>query len=134
MTLDENKRKTLIAYRIEQAKETIIEAKIMIDNGKFRAAINRIYYGMFYILLALALKHYFETSKHSQLIGWFNKTFIKNNIIDQNYGRMIREAFEIRGKSDYDTYTKLTKEDVLKKFEEMNDFINALEQFILSDD
>ena len=65
--IDHEQRHSLILYRLEQAKETIEEAGIMIENEKFRAAINRIYYGIFYALLALGLKYQFETSKHGQL-------------------------------------------------------------------
>ena len=78
MSIPEEKRHALIQYRIEQAKETAEEANLLIKHNKFRAAINRIYYAMFYMLLALGLKYHFETSKHRQLLGWFNKTFIKN--------------------------------------------------------
>ena len=48
MTLKPHEREILINYRLEQAKETIDDAKLLIDNSKFRSAINRIYYGMFY--------------------------------------------------------------------------------------
>lgn len=41
--IDHEQRRTLIAYRLEQAKETIEEARIMIEHEKFRAAFNRIY-------------------------------------------------------------------------------------------
>jgi len=47
-------------------------------------AVNRIYYGLFYIITALSLKYEFSTSKHQQLIGWFNKTFIKSEIFSKN--------------------------------------------------
>ncbi len=100
MTVENDTRKALIQYRIEQAKETIEEVRLMIDHDKFRAAINRIYYGIFYMLLALGLKYHFETSKHGQLIGWFNKTFIKDGTIARKYGKIAREAFEVRNKSD----------------------------------
>ena len=30
------------------------------------------------MVTALAIKNKFETSKHQQLLGWFNKTFIKD--------------------------------------------------------
>ena len=64
MSLTEEKRHALIQYRIEQAKETVEEAHLLITHDKLRAGINRIYYGMFYMLLALGLKYRFETSKH----------------------------------------------------------------------
>ncbi len=85
--IKDKQRNDLIKYRIEQAKATKNEAKLMIENDMFRGAINRIYYGMFYMVLALALKYGFDSSKHGQLIGWFNKTFIKEAIIERRFGR-----------------------------------------------
>ncbi|WP_372935003.1 hypothetical protein [Mariniphaga sediminis] len=45
----------LINYRIQQANETIKEVEFQIENNFLVIAVNRIYYGMFYMLLALAL-------------------------------------------------------------------------------
>ena len=56
-------RKQLIKYRIEQAQESIKEANVLIENELYKGAVNRIYYGMFYIVLALALEKEFKTSK-----------------------------------------------------------------------
>jgi uncharacterized protein (UPF0332 family) len=69
MTLSEKDRDTLIKYRIEQAHEAIEDAELSISHHKLKMAVNRIYYGMFYILSALALKYKFKTSKHQGLIG-----------------------------------------------------------------
>jgi len=63
----------LIKYRIERAKETIQEAELSLKNKSLHLAQNRIYYSIFYIISALALKNNFSTSKHVQLLGWFNK-------------------------------------------------------------
>ena len=131
MIQDENKI-ALIRYRIDQAKATVDEARVLIDNNMLRAGINRIYYGMFYILLALALKYDFETSKHQQLIGWFNKTFIKGNQIDIKYGKMLREAYDFRQQGDYAIVFEFTNEDVVDKFNDLQDFIITLEKFILA--
>ncbi|MCU0289623.1 MAG: HEPN domain-containing protein [Acidobacteria bacterium] len=72
---------------------------------------------MFYILCALALKHQFKTSKHKELIGWFNKNFIKEKIIDPKYGEVIRKAFIKRYDSDYGVMVKFEKAEVEKMFE-----------------
>ena len=40
--------KNVIKYRRERAKETLQEAQIMLDNKKLIAAVNRIYYAVFY--------------------------------------------------------------------------------------
>jgi len=67
--IDHEDRQHLVSLRLEQAERTILEAQSSLDNGNYSAAANRIYYGMFYAVLALGLLHQFETSKHMQLIG-----------------------------------------------------------------
>jgi len=106
------------------------DVQLLISNDRLRSAINRIYYGMFYSLLALGLKFDFETSKHQQLIGWFNKNFIYEGLIDSKYGKIINKALNRRTKGDYDSYVEFEKEIVAEMFEEMKDFINEIEEFI----
>ena len=55
MNIDKKDKNELIKYRLQQARETIEVVEILIMNEKYPAAINRIYYGIFYTLLALAL-------------------------------------------------------------------------------
>jgi uncharacterized protein (UPF0332 family) len=85
---------------------------------------------MFYALSALGHASEFSTSKHSQLIGWFNKNFIKEGILEQKYGKMLRDAFEMRNHGDYDAFIEFSQADVLRHFEEMKAFIDVLEQYI----
>ena len=128
MTLNTEDRKELIRYRLLQARESIDEVSFLIDNNKYKIAVNRIYYGMFYSLLALGLKHEFETSKHAQLIGWFNKNFVSSGQIDKKFGKMINKSFTLRQESDYEPFIKYDEEEVLSLFEKMKEFIYAIEK------
>jgi uncharacterized protein (UPF0332 family) len=130
MTIDSNDKRELIRYRLEQANDTIEDVRILIENNRFRAAVNRIYYGMFYSLLALGIKYNFETSKHAQLIGWLNKNFINEGLIDPRYGKIINKAFNRRTKGDYDIYIDFDKDTVTEMQNEMQDFIVKIKQYI----
>jgi len=130
MTIEKEDRENLILYRLEQAEETIQDVKLLIENDRLRSAVNRIYYGMFYSLLALGLAYKFETSKHAQLIGWFNKKFIHGELIDSRYGKIINKAFNRRTKGDYDVYVEFEKEVVLEMFDEMKEFILTIKSFL----
>jgi len=130
MTINDEDRLNLINYRIEQAGETVQDVHLLIKNNRLRSAINRIYYGMFYSLLALGLAHHFETSKHSQLIGWFNKNFIHSGKLNAKYGKIINKAFNRRTKGDYDAFVKFEKEIVEEMYIEMQDFIQNIKQLI----
>lgn len=130
MSLEETERKELIKYRLDEAKDTIEDVKLLIDNERLRAAVNRIYYGMFYSLLALGLVYYYETSKHQQLIGWFNKNFVHEGLIDSKFGKIINKAANRRTKGDYDSFVEFDKKVIAEMFEEMKEFIAEIEIYI----
>jgi len=123
-------RNSLVALRLEQAEETYETAHLLIENQKYPSALNRIYYGMFYAVMALGIKYEFETSKHAQLLGWFNKKFVNKGLIDIKYGRMIRNAFEKRIKADYDTTPLPSEEAIESLFIDMRTFIDEVKRFI----
>lgn len=58
----DNDKEAIIKYRLERSKMTINEAKIAIENNQLFLAENRIYYSIFYIVSALAIKNNFSTS------------------------------------------------------------------------
>ncbi len=126
MTIEEKDREILIQYRLEQARETIQDVELLLQNKRFRSAVNRIYYGMFYALLALATAQQFETSKHAQLIGWFNKTYINTGLVYSKYGKIINKAYNRRTKGDYDTFIEFEESVVLEMLGEMKDFVSEI--------
>jgi uncharacterized protein (UPF0332 family) len=130
MSIDNQDRLDLIKYRLTEAKDTQADVELLISHKRLRAAINRIYYSMFYSLLALGSKYDIESSKHAQLIGWFNKNFVNEGLIDSKYGKIINKAFNRRTKGDYDLYIDFDLEIVKEMYEEMIDFNRAIEKFI----
>lgn len=126
--ITESDRDSLVEYRLKQAVETIELANFLVQNDKLVIAVNRIYYGMYYALTALAIKNKFETSKHGQLIGWFNKEFISTKRIDSRFGRILRNAFQNRTKGDYDAFVSFTKPEVEFMLSEMIDFIEEIKK------
>ena len=55
----EDKKRTLISYRMTQAKESLDEARYLLDGDKsLRSIANRIYYSMFYAVLALLVNEH----------------------------------------------------------------------------
>jgi uncharacterized protein (UPF0332 family) len=128
--MKDSDRHSLIQYRIRQAKETIELADFLIASNKLAVAVNRIYYGMYYALTALALKYNYETSKHAQLIGWFNKEFVSNDLLDKKYGKILRNAYQNRTKGDYDAFVDFSRAEVEELLNEMKQFISAVESIL----
>jgi uncharacterized protein (UPF0332 family) len=128
--INELDRKTLVRYRMDQARDTVDLAKFLIDSGKLVVAVNRIYYGMYYAITALAIQHHFQTSKHIQLIGWFNRNWVSQGIIEARFGKILRNAFQNRTKGDYDAFVYFESEEVWIMYGEMTEFISAIEQLL----
>lgn len=128
--IKDNDREILIQYRLNQSRQTIGEVSKLIESDLLNIAVNRIYYGIFYSLTALALKYEYESSKHYQLMGWFNQSFIKPGLIEIKYGKILRNAFKNRSDGDYAPFIRFEKDDVLEMQSDMVDFIERIESFL----
>lgn len=130
MTIDE-KKLILISYRLEQAKESLDEASYLLEGGKsLRSIANRVYYGMFYAVLALLMNEPYSSSKHSGVLSYFNRRFIKEGIFSHDLGLAINRAFEIRQRGDYKEQIALDREQVIQIIEQAKLLIDAVEKFL----
>ena len=116
--------------RLNQAKQTTGEVSKLIEADLLSVAVNRIYYGIFYSLTALALRYEYQSSKHFQLMGWFNQNFVKPGLIEVKYGKILRDAFKNRSDGDYAPFILFEKDDVLDMQSDMVDFIGRIESFL----
>jgi uncharacterized protein (UPF0332 family) len=116
-------KQDLINHRITKSKETIEDARLAIVSNRLRNSLNRIYYAIFYIVSALAQKDGFSTSKHMQLMGWFNKNYIKTGIVQQEFSKIYSLSFYSRQESDYEDFVEYNKEDIEKRYNDMLRFL-----------
>jgi len=128
--MKDDEKNALIEHRVSKAMAAIDEVDFLINNNKLFLAVNRIYYGMFYILSALSLKYDFSTSKHQQLIGWFNKEFVATGKVEPKYGKIIHNAFSNRSTGDYDDFAEFEEDEVKTSFNELKDFIKTIKALL----
>ncbi len=93
--------RTLVNYRLERAKESIEEAKILVERGHINTFINRLYYASFYAVSALLLAKGLSSPKHSGVRSLFHQNFVKSGVIDIESGRFFDKLFDNRQKADY---------------------------------
>lgn len=130
MTADEKRRK-LARYRLEQAKESLEEAEYLLQGRKSpRSVINRVYYAMFYAVLALLVYEPYTSSKHSGVLGYFNKRFIREGVFDKDLGKSINKAFELRQRGDYREYVELAYDQVEPFIGQARVFIQEIEGYL----
>ena len=130
MTVDE-KKDSLVRYRLEQANEAIDDAVFLFENNRgLRSVVNRIYYAMFYAVLALLVTEPFQGSKHSGVIGYFNKRFIREGVFPPEAGKYLNLAFEARQESDYKEFSELTTENVQELLSHARTFIDEVKKYL----
>jgi uncharacterized protein (UPF0332 family) len=121
----------LIAHRLTQATETLEEAVFLLEGGKsLRAVTNRAYYSMFYAMLALLIDEPFASSKHSGVLSYFNRRFIREGIFPEEIGRAINRAFELRQQGDYRENVELTLEQVKPLIEAATTFLEMVKAYM----
>jgi uncharacterized protein (UPF0332 family) len=126
MSSDE-KQMSLAGHRLVQAEQSMEEARYLMEGGKsLRSVVNRIYYGMFYAVLALLIYEPYSSSKHTGVLSYFNRNFVKSGIFPESLGRYLNKAFELRQRGDYREYFELTEEQVDLLLGEAKEFINAI--------
>jgi len=85
---------------------------------------------MFYSVLALMVFEPYSLSKHSGVLSYFNKRFIKEGILPEEIGRSINKAFELRQEGDYREYAELSYEEVEPFIEKAKFFIQTVKDYL----
>ena len=130
MTAPEKKR-DLALYRLKEAEESLDEAQFLFDGEKSpRSVINRAYYAMFYSVLALLIFEPYSSSKHSGVLSYFNRRFIKEGLLSEQVGRAINKAFDLRQRADYREEVVLTREQVEPFLTSARGFIESVSTYL----
>ncbi len=124
---------TLFTYRLQEAEETLADAIQMLDgNCSPRSVVNRAYYAMFYAVLALFIRFgtVHKTSKHTGIIGIFNKAFVHTGKIEIRLAKMLNTIFEARLEGDYKGLVVLTHDHSLDAVDKAREFVTAIKELI----
>lgn len=127
-------KEDLIRYRIQRAHESLNEAKLLAENHFWNTVANRLYYSCFYIVSALFSKFDILSKSHSGTKNEFHKSFIKSGIFEKEMGRTYSDLFGKRQEGDYQDFYSFEKDDVYPLIEQVEIFINKVENYIFQVD
>jgi len=113
----------LVAYRLQEAREVLEETQILQAQHKHRGAMNRVYYAMFYAVLALLASRGLSSTKHSGAISLFHREFVKPGTIPVEIAKFLDIAFDLRNKCDY-------RDFIMPERERVDELLVAAETFV----
>jgi len=122
--------KDLVRHRLQRAHEALESAGILFSNNQLSASVNRLYYALFYAVLALLETKELSSSKHSGVRALLNKHFIKAGIIPKEFGRFYESLFRNRQEGDYVDYTVFSAQKVNELLVQSSHHLSEIEKII----
>ena len=122
--------KELCFERLNKAYKSLDDAEYNLRDKRLHSASNRIYYAVFHAMRAVNATEGFDSSKHSGVIAYFNKNFIKNNRLPEILYKNIRDFVQLREKSDYEDFFTPDEEDVSDQLNSAKEFLSAVDVFL----
>jgi uncharacterized protein (UPF0332 family) len=130
MGLTDSERKAIVSLRLDNARQTLEDAKIIANNKLWKSAANRLYYACFYAANALMVRFGFEAKTHGGVIRLLGLNFISKNLISNELGDVYYKLFTLRQKGDYDDWVVVKESDVVPLLEPAEKFIAEIENLI----
>jgi uncharacterized protein (UPF0332 family) len=119
-----------IAANLERAEASVQAAKELAVKAYYDFVASRAYYAAFYAATALLLSEGLAFSKHSGVIAFIHKDFVKTGKLDRRHGENLNWLFELRGIGDYGTTLHVSRHDAEKAIEVADRFLRAIEKLI----
>ncbi|HOC94365.1 MAG TPA: HEPN domain-containing protein [bacterium] len=120
----------MIRYRLERSREALNDAEYLLKDSRLRAAVNRLYYSMFYAVAALLETAGYSSSKHSGVRAMFNQHFIKTGIVSEDAGDLYGILYTNRHKGDYVDFTEFTPEKVNNFLEKARKHVQEIQEIV----
>lgn len=119
----------LVSYRKARANDTMEDARILANAGRWNACVNRLYYACFYGVSALLVRHGLSSSKHTGVRSLFNRYYVQTGKIPKELARIYNDLFERRQESDYIDFVIFEESQVrqwISEAEHLLGYINGL--------
>ena len=120
----------LITHNIEKADDSIIQAEALLNIEQYFGSVNRAYYAIFYAALGILLTKGLGSSKHSGVLSYFDREFVKTNEVEKKWSKVFHDAFELRSMGDYAKLTKVTKLQTETLIKDAKDFVLWAKQWL----
>lgn len=115
---------------MERAKEMLSAAEGNLEIGQYKTSLNRSYYAIFHAMRAMNILKGFDSSKHSGVIAYFNKEYIKEGIMDKELSVIIKSSSFLRGKTDYDDFFIIGRKETESQLASARIFLEAVEKYL----
>lgn len=126
--LTDQERIDIVRYRIDNAKSTLAEVNVHIQNRFYNTAVNRMYYACYYAASALLIANGVTTKSHDGVKQMFGLHFIKTGVLPRHLSSIYSTLFKRRLSGDYDDMFDNTLESVTEIYPKAQEFIITVKE------
>ena len=124
-------QKKLVRERLDQARESLEEAKtLLVQDAEVNFVMNSLYYAFLYPVLGLLQARGITAPMQSTAIALFEREFAAKGDIDDRFIQAIRKAFELRPACSCEGRKKAEPEDVEELLPIAEDFLENVLRLI----
>jgi len=116
----------LSAHRLDKARELLEQADVLFQHGSYDGSINRSYYAIFNAIRTLLAFLRLDSRRHSGVISFFDRYFVKTGIFEKTSSQIVHTAFEVRQVSDYEDFFLPTENEAKQQLEQASTFIEQV--------
>jgi len=128
--MTEASSRSFVEACLERAEKALKSAKLLEENGELEDAASRAYYAMFHAARALLFSKGMNAKTHKGTISLFGEKIVKQGIMSEEYADMLRKAFDLRQKSDYEIYAETSVELVKGVIKNAAQFIERVKELV----
>jgi len=103
---------TLVRYRLDRARETLEEARLLADGRRWNGCVNRLYYASFYAVSAALLARGLSSTRHTGVRALFNAHLVKTGEVSTAVGELYNDLFRDRQEGDYTDLAAFSEAEV----------------------
>ncbi len=120
----------LSAYRYKKAEEELAAATMLFNDKLYSSSLNRSYYAMFHAVRSLFAFQKIDSKTHNGVKLLFDQNYIKTGKIENKYSGILRDAYIIRQKSDYNDFYIASKVEAEKQLKNAELFLRRINNYI----
>jgi uncharacterized protein (UPF0332 family) len=102
----------LVAHRLQRARESLEDARILADAKRWNPSVNRLYYACFYAVSALLAQQSLSSSRHAGARSLFNQHFVHTGKVVKDKAQIYNDLFERRQEGDYVDFVRFNESQV----------------------
>jgi uncharacterized protein (UPF0332 family) len=130
------RKEKLAQFRVQQAQQALQEANVLFRENLLLGTVNRAYYALFYSVQALVILQGETISKHSGVIAFFDRVYVKPGIFPKDFSKVLHLAFDRRQANDYSEFSAFDLAEEQAALKDAEIFVKTIAQYLqkLSDE